>query len=110
MATQEITGITIEKGTDFTASFLVDSFDGNPLDLTNYTIIAKIRKYPSSPTAKTFSSSVLGNTGYIAISMNDTDTRLLKAGRNYFDILLTNNYETFKVVKGTIMVEDTASL
>jgi hypothetical protein len=47
MATQEISGITIEKGTDFSVSFAIDAFDGTPLDVENFTPIAKIRKYPS---------------------------------------------------------------
>jgi hypothetical protein len=42
--------------------------------------------------------------------MDKDDTQNLKTGRNYFDVLLTNEYETIKAVKGTIMVEDTAAL
>lgn len=109
-AVQEITSIKIDKGTDFYVSFLLDAFDGKPLDLTSYTPVAKIRKYPSSPSYKTFTASVLGNTGYISLSMSKTDTVELKAGRNYFDVLLTNDLETFKAVRGTMMVEETAAL
>lgn len=109
-AVQEITSITVDKGADFSVSFLLDAFDGNPLDLTSYTPVAKIRRYPTSPSYKTFTASVLGNTGYISLSMSKTDTIDLKAGRNYFDVLLTNGIETFKAVRGTMMVEDTASL
>jgi hypothetical protein len=110
MATQEITGITIEKGTDFSVSFLIDSFDGNPLNMSDYTVVAKIRKYPSSTSFKSFAATVLGETGYVNISMQKEITQQLSVGRNYFDIIITNQYETFKLVKGSVIVEDTASL
>jgi hypothetical protein len=110
MATQEITGITIEKGTDFSVSFLIDSFDGKPLNMNNYSAVAKIRKYPSSKSYKSFVATVLGETGYLNISMGKEITQQLSAGRNYFDIIISNQYETIKPVKGSIMVEETASL
>jgi hypothetical protein len=110
MAIQEITSVTIDKGTDFSVSFLIDAFDGNPLDLTSYTPVAKIRKYPSSPSYASFTAAVLGPTGYITLQMSKTDTQNLKAGRNYFDVLLTNEIETIKAVRGTMMVEETVAL
>lgn len=110
MAAQEITGITINKGTDFSVSFLIDAFDGKPLDLTGYIPVAKIRKYPTSPSYATFDASVLGNTGYISLSMNKVTSSQLKSGRNYFDVLLVNEIETLKAVKGTMMVEESASV
>jgi hypothetical protein len=110
MAIQEITSVTIDKGTDFSVSFLIDAFDGNPLDLTSYTPVAKIRKYPNSPSYSAFTAAVLGPTGYITLQMSKTDTQNLKAGRNYFDVLLTNEFETFKAVRGTMMVEETVAL
>lgn len=110
MATQELTGIIIEKGTDFSVSFLIDSFNGEPLDLSGYTAVSKIRKYPKSPYFKEFVASILQETGFINLYMSKEDTQELKSGRNYFDILLTNQVETIKPVKGTMLVEDTASL
>jgi hypothetical protein len=110
MATQEITGITIEKGADFCVSFIIDSSDGTPLPISDYTAAAKIRKYPASVKYNSFVAEVLGETGHVTISMDKETTKLLSTGRNYFDVLLTNQYETFKPVKGTIMVEDTASV
>jgi hypothetical protein len=109
MAVQEITSIIIDKGTDFSVSFLISAFDGNPLDLSSYTPIAKIRKYPSSPSYATFIAATLGAIGYISLQMGKADTQNLKTGRNYFDVLLINEFETIKAVRGTIMVEETAA-
>lgn len=110
MATQEITGIIIEKGADFSVSFSIDSFDGTPLNVSDYTAVAKIRKYPASTSYKSFVAEVLGETGYVTISMDKETTKQLSPGRNYFDVLLTNQYETIKPVRGSIIVEDTASI
>jgi hypothetical protein len=110
MASQELSGIMIEKGADFSVSFLIDAFDGKPLDLSNYTAISKIRKYPSSPTFKVFETEVLGTTGYVLLTMSKLVTATLSSGRNYFDVLLINEFETIKPIKGTIIVEETASV
>lgn len=108
MAIQEITGVIIDKGTDFSVSFLINAFDGNPLDLSSYTPVAKIRKYPGSPSYATFTAVALGAIGYISLQMGKADTQNLKTGRNYFDVLLANEFETIKAVRGTIMVEGTS--
>jgi hypothetical protein len=109
MAVQEITSVIIDKGTDFSVSFLINAFDGNPLDLSSYTPVAKIRKYPSSPSYATFNAVTLGAIGYISLHMDKDDTQNLKTGRNYFDVILTNEFETIKAVRGTIMVEGTSA-
>lgn len=110
MAVQEITNITINKGTDFSVSFYIDKFDGKPLLLEGYSAVAKIRKYPSSPSYKSFETSVSAELGRIFLTMSKENTFELKSGRNYFDVLIYNNVETLKVIKGSIMVEETVSL
>jgi hypothetical protein len=110
MAAQEITGITIEKVTDFAVSFAIDAVDGAPIDLNNYTAVAKIRKHPKATSYKEFATSIDGAQGFVTLTMAKEDTVDLISGRNYFDVLLTYNNETTKPVKGTIIVEDTTSL
>lgn len=110
MAAQEITGLTIEKGTDFSVSFAIDAADGAPINLVNYTAVAKIRRHPKAASYKTFTTSIDGVLGYVTLLMSKEDTKDLISGRNYFDVLLTYNNETTKPVKGTIIVEDTISI
>ena len=110
MSVQEITNITINKGTDFSVSFYIDQFDGKPLVLEGYSAVAKIRKYPTSSSYKSFETSVSAELGRIFLTMSKENTLDLKAGRNYFDVLIFNNAETLKVIKGSMMVEETVSI
>jgi hypothetical protein len=110
MAIQEITNLVINKGTDFSVSFNIDKFNGEPLSLYGYTAVSKIRKYPSASFYKSFQASVTPETGTIFLFMGKADTIQLKTGRNYFDVLIINELETLKICKGSIMVEETASL
>jgi hypothetical protein len=113
--------LTLEKGADFDAKFKVLQPDSsNYTFASNYSAEAKIRKYPTSPLYQTFKVDIIGSTGEIIISMGKTTTELLSSGRNYFDILVTGpatnpsgvgiGTYTKKVVEGTIIVSDTATV
>jgi hypothetical protein len=121
MAVAEINNIVIEKGTDFDAKFKVLQPDSsNYVFSAYYSAQAKIRKYPTSPSYQSFKIDIIGSTGEIIISMAKTTTELLSSGRNYFDILVTGpatnpngigiGTYTKKVVEGTIIVSDTATI
>jgi hypothetical protein len=104
--------LTIEKGTDFEATFNVNNADGSVFSLANYTATAKIRKHPTSPNPKSFSTSITVATGEIKISMSAANTSLLTAGRNYYDVLITQTgtNKIQKVFEGTAIVGDTVSV
>jgi hypothetical protein len=46
----------------------------------------------------------------VAEITNIAQTANLKAGRNYFDVVLTINSKRIKVIKGTAIVEESASV
>jgi hypothetical protein len=113
--------LTLEKGTDFDAKFKVLQSDSSDYIISQYfSAESKIRKYPSSPKSQSFKVDIIGSSGEIIISMAKTTTLLLDSGRNYFDVLLTGptqnlngigvTYTTKKVVEGSIIVSDTASV
>jgi hypothetical protein len=104
--------LTIEKGTDFEATFIITAEDGSPLNFNSHTAIAKIRKYPSSPTSFNFNVNLNISQSSIRIFMSKETTALLSSGRNYFDILTVYQVDNSvrKVVSGTIIVQDTVSL
>lgn len=111
MAVAEITNIVIEKGTDFEATF--NLFDPNQsasvlLGLT--TTYATIRKYPDATTGEEFAKTITAGTGTIKLSLTSEQTARLKAGRNYFDVVLTMYNKRVKVIKGTAIVEESASV
>lgn len=111
MAVAEVSNIVIEKGTDFEATF--NLFDPNQSasvlsGLT--TTYASIRKHPEATSGQEFSKSITSSTGTIKLSLTSEQTASLTAGRNYFDVVLTMNNKKTKVIKGTIMVEESVSL
>jgi hypothetical protein len=107
-----VVNLILEKGTDFEATFNVFGEDSDPLIFNNFVGVSKIRKYPTSPNSQAFTVSITASTGEVKIGMAKSITSLLDSGRNYYDVLLTSltNNATFKVVEGSIIVSDTASL
>lgn len=111
MAVAEITNIVIEKGTYFEATFNLFEPDSSATALTGLTTTyARIRKYPSSSSYEEFSKVITGNTGTIKLSLTAEQTSNLKPGRNYFDVVLTMDGKKVKVIKGTAIVEESASV
>jgi hypothetical protein len=111
MAVAEVTNIVIEKGTDFEATFNLFDPDQSASYLSGVTTtFATIRKFPDSTTGEEFSKTITAGTGTIKLSLTATQTANLKAGRNYFDVVLTLDGRKIKVIKGTAIVEESASV
>ena len=111
MAVAEITNIVIEKGTHFEAVFnLFDPDQSQSLLVGLTTTYASIRKYPNDPNGQEFSKTITAGTGTIVLSLTAEQTSNLKAGRNYFDVVLTVQGKKTKVIKGTAIVEESASV
>lgn len=104
-----IVNLTIEKGTDFEASFFVTGDDGEMLNLLYTTASAKIKKHPKAKKSFDFDVGITTSLGEVKVSMARTTTEELTSGRNYFDVFLENSQFNFvsRVVTGTIIVEDT---
>lgn len=104
--------LTLDKGVDFEATFNVKNSDGTYFSLTGYTASARIRKHPSSTTYKSFSTSITIATGEIKISMGSTTTSTLSPGRNYYDVVITENNTSKKrkVFEGMMIVNETVSV
>jgi hypothetical protein len=102
----------LEKGTDFETELNLAEDDGSPLNLLGYTASAKIRKYPTSPKYKPFTITFIDRErGRIKISLSSTQTAGLDAGRNYYDMFLTDtNGKIRKVIEGSIIVNESATL
>lgn len=111
MAVAEITNIVIEKGTDFEATFNLFDPDQSAAVLSGLTTTyASIRKYPDSTTGEEFGKTITAGTGTIKLTLSATQTANLKAGRNFFDVVLTIDGKKKKVIKGTAIVEESASV
>jgi hypothetical protein len=107
----EITNLLIFKGADFEQDFQLIEDNGIPINLTNCQVLGKIKKFPTSKTFNTFDIIFINKSeGIIKLLMGGSSTLFLTEGRNYFDIFVV--YPTSRielVIKGTIMVEETAT-
>jgi len=104
--------IVIEKGTTFEAIYNVTNSDDSVYSLSNQAATAKIRKHPTATSSKSFTTTITVATGEIKVSMAATVTSDLTAGRNYYDVILTNSLtgKITKIFEGTAIVKDTVSV
>ncbi len=111
MAVAEITNIVIEKGTDFEATFSLFEPDQSTAVLAGLTTTyASIRKFPEATAYEEFSKTITAGTGTIKLTLSAEQTARLKAGRNYFDVILTIAGKRTKVIKGTAIVEESVAV
>lgn len=112
MAVYEINNLTIEKGTNFEATFKVFEPDNSTANFMSYSGVCKIRKHPTSTNYQSCQVSITSGTGEVTVSMGKSFTSLLSTGRNYYDIILTHSItnKSSKVVKGTLIVNDSVSI
>jgi hypothetical protein len=104
--------LTLDKGTYFEATFNVTNSDGTVFGLGGYSATAKIRKHPTATSSASFSTSITSSIGEIKITMSSANTALLDAGRNYYDLIITqaSTGKVIKIFEGMILVKDTVSL
>ena len=107
-----ISNIFIDQGATFSTTLTINDSTGSALDLTNYTAIAQIRKSPSSSTATSFTVAFVSprSSGQITISLTDTQTTALEAGRYNYDVLITSGSSVkTRVVEGIATVNPAVS-
>lgn len=97
--------LTIDQGATFSTSVTLTDDEDNPVDLTNYTGAAQIRKHYTSSTYTPFAVTLGGNTGSIILSLSATASGNLVAGRYVYDCEVTANTGVVsRVVEGLITV------
>ena len=105
--------IQIEKGTDFSSTFDLKKRDNDPLDLTPYDFSVKMRKHPEASGFVSFATTYGGQPtkGNLTISLSDTQTGIITAGRYEYDVVVTNRNNNIKtkVLTGQALVNPTAS-
>jgi len=101
-----ISNIFIDQGTDFSVTVDVTDANGSPLNLSGYTAASQIRKsYASSSASATFSTSISEASGQVTMSLTDTQTSGLAAGRYLYDLNITSSASvTSRVVEGQVIV------
>ena len=101
-----ISNIFIDKGADFTTTVTVTDSNGDAVSLAGYSAAAQIRKSYSSSTSTAFTTSISNASGgEITITLSDTQTAALEAGRYLYDVLITaSGGDKTRVVEGQVTV------
>lgn len=96
----------MEQGTSFSTSITLDDVYNNSYNLMGYTASSQIRKsyYSSSPTA-TFITSIDSANGIITLSLGNTVTANINAGRYVYDTIITDAARNVtRILEGVIDV------
>ena len=101
-----ISNIFIDQGADFTTTVTVTDSNGDAVSLAGYSVAAQIRKTFLSSTSTAFTASISNaSAGEITISLTDSQTTSLDAGRYVYDVLITASGGTkTRVVEGQVTV------
>jgi hypothetical protein len=92
MAASYVTNIIINGNTDFSHTFNLETTSNTPLNLTNYTAYASMKKSSASlNTAADFTVSFTDRLyGKLTISLGSSITSTIKPGRYSYDLLLVD--------------------
>lgn len=96
--------IVIDQGADYSTTISLTDEDGNVIPLNNYTVSAQIRKTYSSSNSVSFSAIVNEELGEVVLSLTDTQTANIVAGRYVYDVFITNSGITSRIVEGIVTV------
>ena len=96
--------LIIDQGTDYSTSINLTDADGNVISLSGYTANSQIRKSYSSSNAVTFSTSLDVSNGVITLSLSDSQTANLVAGRYVYDVIVTSGNTTSRIVEGIVTI------
>ena len=84
--------LTVDQGTDFTASVDVTDTDGDALNLTGFTVAGQARRSYYSSTATNLTCAVANDTaGVITVSLSAAQSDAMKPGRYVYDVEITNS-------------------
>jgi hypothetical protein len=103
--------IQINKGTDFNQDLELKNPDKTPFNLTGYSGVAKVRKFPEAKISQDFTVGITSTTGIISLAMTVGVTTSITDGRNYYDVVVTSGLGTVsKVFEGNVMALPTVSV
>ena len=108
-----VVNLVVEEGTDFQRTYTLKRSDGQPLDLSIYEFDAKMRKWTNSAGSISFGTTYNADPtkGQLTISLSNTQTGIITAGRYNYDIVIeniNNNMKT-KVITGQVKVNSTVA-
>jgi hypothetical protein len=101
-----VSNLFVDAGANYSNIITVAASNGQPLDLTGYTVASQMRKSYQSSTAYNFTASVYNAaTGKVRLQLSDTQSAAIPAGRWLYDVEITSPSGTkTRVVEGIVTV------
>lgn len=105
--------LSIDKGSDITLKLELEDNQGNEKDLTNYTVAGKLKKTYNTPDneATSFTTEIESPAtgGVVNLTLSNTQTNALKAGRYVYDVEISfvdsdANTVVERILEGNITV------
>jgi hypothetical protein len=97
--------LVIDQGTDYSTSISLQNDQGEFANLVGYTANAQIRKTYTSSNAHTFTTFVDDTSGIVLLSLTDTQTANISAGRYVYDVYLTDSLGVVsRIVEGIVTI------
>lgn len=87
-----VANIFIDQGSDYSNIVTVTASNGQPLNLTGYTVASQLRKSYSSSTAYSFSASILSAaSGRVRLQLSATQSESIPPGRYLYDVEVSSS-------------------
>jgi len=101
-----VSNLSIDQGTTFSVTISVTDDTGSARNLTGYTGRAQLKRSYYTNTNTAFTVTIDNPTeGEVDISLTDTQTSSLKAGRYVYDVELVSNASTVeRIVEGIVTI------
>lgn len=98
--------LVIDQGTTFSVTLDLTDDNGDVLALSGFSANSQLRKWYTSTNSTAFATSINVASGQITLTLTDTQTGALTAGRYVYDVELTDTSSNAisRVVEGIITV------
>lgn len=95
--------LVVDQGATYSNNTIIAYHSNNTvIDLSTYTVTAKLRKHYTSTNSTSFTAT--GNsTGYVTLSLTANTTANLASGRYVYDVVATSNTGTVTRIKEGIV-------
>ena len=101
-----VSNLFVDAGADYSTIITVAATNGQPLNLTGYSVASQMRKSYSSSTVYNFTTSPYDAAqGKVRLQLNNTQSSAIPAGRWLYDVEITSPSGTkTRVIEGIVTV------
>ena len=101
-----VSNLFVDAGSTYSNIITVSASNGQPLDLTGYTVASQMRKSYGSSTSYNFTSSIYNAVqGKVRLQLTDTQSQAIPSGRWLYDVEIRSpSGAVTRVVEGIVTV------